>query len=176
MAATQENGRTTPRRPNYDVAMLPITLTPIGRVLSSRTEVKDDFWGNVTSVIELDAARFATDALLGLSDFSHVLVVYHLHNVPEKEIITTASHPRGNPDWPRVGIFAQRKKHRPNRMGVSVCQLLEVDGLKLKVKALDAIDGTPVLDIKPYVREFEPDPARVSQPQWMTELMRDYFS
>jgi tRNA (Thr-GGU) A37 N-methylase len=59
---------------------------------------------------------------------------------------------------------------------VSVCELLEVDGLKLRVKALDAIDGTPVLDIKPHVREFEPDPARIRQPQWMTELMRDYFS
>lgn len=59
---------------------------------------------------------------------------------------------------------------------MSVCELLEVDGLKLRVKALDAIDGTPVLDIKPHVREFEPDPARIRQPQWMTELMRDYFS
>ena len=51
-----------------------------------------------------------------------------------------------------------------------------MNGLKLKVKALDAIDGTPVLDIKPHVREFEPDPVRVRQPQWMTELMRDYFA
>ncbi len=156
--------------------MTTITLTPIGSVNSPRTEVKDDFWGKVTSVIELDAADFTSDSLLGLTDFSHILVVYHLHSVPDKSIVTTASHPRENPDWPRVGIFAQRKKHRPNKLGVSVCELLEVDGLKLKVKALDAIDGTPVLDIKPYVREFEPDPAHVRQPQWMTELMRDYFS
>ncbi len=113
---------------------------------------------------------------LGLADFSHILVVYCFHLVPDESVVTGASHPRGNPDWPRVGIFAQRKKDRPNKLGVSVCELLEVDGLKLKVKALDAIDGTPVLDIKPYVREFEPDPARVRQPQWMTELMRDYFS
>jgi tRNA (Thr-GGU) A37 N-methylase len=103
-------------------------------------------------------------------------VVYYLHGVPDKSIVTTASHPRGNLEWPRVGIFAQRKKHRPSKLGVSVCELIEVDGLKLKVKALDAIDGTPVLDIKPYAREFEPDPSRVRQPKWMTELMRDYFS
>jgi tRNA-Thr(GGU) m(6)t(6)A37 methyltransferase TsaA len=155
--------------------MTPITLTPIGFVHSPRTEVKDDFWGNVISVIELDAARFTPDSLLGLTDFSHILVVYHLHGVSDTSVVTTASHPRENPDWPRGGIFAQRKKQRPNKLGVSVCELLGVDGLKVKVKALDAIDGTPVLDIKPYVREFEPDPARV-RPEWMTDLMRDYFS
>jgi tRNA (adenine37-N6)-methyltransferase len=156
--------------------MVPITLHPIGVVHSPRTEVKDDFWGNVTSVIELDDARFTRDSVLGLDAFSHILVVYHLHSVPDASVVTTASHPRENPDWPRVGIFAQRKKYRPNKLGVSVCELLEVDGLKLKVKALDAIDGTPVLDIKPYVLEFDPDRARVRQPEWMTELMRDYFS
>ena len=156
--------------------MSPITLAPIGRVHSPRTEAKDDFWGNVTSLIELDGTRFTPDSLLGLTDFSHIVVLYNLHLIPDANIVTGACHPRGNPDWPRVGIFAQRKKDRPNRLGVSVCELLEVDGLKLKVKALDAIDGTPVLDIKPYVREFEPDPVRVRQPQWMTELMDDYFS
>jgi tRNA (adenine37-N6)-methyltransferase len=156
--------------------MASITLNPIGRVYSPRIEAKDDFWGNVTSVIELDPNRFTPDSVLGLTDFSHILVVYHLHAIPDESVVIGASHPRGNPQWPRVGIFAQRKKNRPNKIGVSVCELLEVDGLKLRVKALDAIEGTPVLDIKPFVREFEPDPARVRQPQWMTELMRDYFS
>jgi tRNA (adenine37-N6)-methyltransferase len=138
-----------------------ITFTPIGRVHSPRTEAKDDFWGNVVSVIELDGTRFTQGSVLGLTDFSHILVVYCFHLVPDGSVVTGANHPRGNQDWPRVGIFAQRKKDRPNRLGVSVCELLEVDGLKLKVKALDAIDGTPVLDIKPHVREFDPDPARV---------------
>jgi tRNA-Thr(GGU) m(6)t(6)A37 methyltransferase TsaA len=156
--------------------MAAITLTPVGRVHSPRTEAKHDFWGNVTSVIELDDTRFTRDSVLGLTDFSHILVLYHFHRVPDESTVTGANHPRANPDWPRVGIFAQRKKDRPNKLGVSVCELIEVDGLKLKVKALDAIDGTPVLDIKPLVREFEPDPARVRQPSWMTELMRDYFS
>jgi tRNA (adenine37-N6)-methyltransferase len=156
--------------------MVSITLSPVGRVHSPRTEAKDDFWGNLVSVIELDGTRFTPDSVLGLTEFSHILVVYCFHLVLDESILTGANHPRGNPDWPRVGIFAQRKKDRPNRLGVSICELIEVDGLKLKVKALDAIDGTPVLDIKPYVREFEPDPGRVRQPQWMTELMRDYFS
>ena len=156
--------------------MVSITLDPIGRIHSPRIEAKDDFWGNVISIIELDGARFTPDSVLGLADFSHILVIFHLHGVPDSSVVTAACHPRGNPGWPRVGIFAQRKKERPNKLGVSICELLEADGLKLKVRALDAIDGTPVLDIKPYVLEFEPDPARVRQPQWMTELMRDYFA
>lgn len=156
--------------------MAPITLDPIGRVRSPRTEVTDDFWGSVISVVELDSTRFTPESVLGLTDFSHILVVFYLDRIADSGVVTAANHPRGNPDWPRVGIFAQRKKDRPNKLGVSICELLEVNGLKLKVKALDAIEGTPVLDIKPYVREFEPDPARVRQPQWTTELMRDYFS
>ncbi len=156
--------------------MAAITSTPIGHVHSPRTEAKDDFWGNVISVIELDGTRFTRESVLGLTDFSHITVVFHFHLLSDESVLTTACHPRGNQKWPRVGIFAQRKKERPNKLGVSVCELIDVDGLKLKVKALDAIDGTPVLDIKPHVREFEPDPARVRQPQWITELMRDYFS
>lgn len=156
--------------------MAAINLTPIGYVHSPRTEAKDDFWGNVISVIELDGTRFTPESVQGLTDFSHITVVFYFHLLSDESVLTTACHPRGNQKWPRVGIFAQRKKERPNKLGVSICELIEVDGLKLKVKALDAIDGTPVLDIKPHVREFEPDPARLRQPQWMTELMRDYFS
>jgi len=153
-----------------------ITLTPIGLVHSPRIEKIDDFWGNVVSTIELDAARFTPESLLGLSEFSHIVVVFHLDQVEPDKVLMTAAHPRANPNWPRVGVFAMRKKDRPNRIGVSVCQLLEVNGPTLKVKALDAIDRTPVLDIKPYVREFVPEIETVRQPAWMSELMKDYFS
>jgi len=155
--------------------MDPVILRPIGFVHSPRTEVIDDFWGDVISTIELDGTQFNDESLLGLSEFSHLLVVFHLDRISEDTVLRTAAHPRGNPRWPRVGIFAQRKKNRPNRLGVSVCELLGVDGLTLKVKALDAIEGTPVLDIKPHVREFVPDPALVRQPQWQTELMKNYY-
>src|SRR5918994_924172 len=84
-------------------------------------------------------------------------------------------HPRGNPDWPAVGIRAQRAKARPNRLGVTVCTLAGVDGLRLSVRGLDAIDGTPVLDVKPYMTEFAPGGA-TTQPAWSTELMRDYWA
>ena len=153
-----------------------ISLTPLGHVHCPRTEAIDDFWGNTISTIELDGSLFTAEAVQGLTDFSHLLVVYYLDKVPDEKVLWSAGHPRGNKDWPKVGIFAQRKKDRPNKIGVSICELLEVNGLTLKVKALDAIDGTPVFDIKPHVREFIPDTKLVRQPEWMSELMKDYFA
>jgi tRNA (Thr-GGU) A37 N-methylase len=89
-------------------------------------------------------------------------------------VTTGARHPRGNTAWPNVGILAQRAKNRPNRIGVTVCRLLSVDGLRLTVAALDAIDGTPVLDVKPYMAEFGPR-GMVRQPAWSSELMSGYW-
>jgi tRNA (Thr-GGU) A37 N-methylase len=83
-------------------------------------------------------------------------------------------HPRGNPDWPEVGILAQRAKDRPNRIGLCTCELVAVDGASIVVRGLDAIDGTPVLDVKPYMEEFGPRGA-VHQPEWSRELMREYW-
>ena len=154
--------------------MPPITISPIAIVRASRSAPIDDHWGGELAIIELDAARFTTDAVAGLGDFSHLEVVYFFHLVSDSEITTGARHPRNNPSWPRVGIFAQRGKARPSRLGVSRCQLLGVDGLQLKVRGLDAISGTPVLDIKPYMREFGPQ-GEVRQPEWATEIMREYY-
>jgi tRNA-Thr(GGU) m(6)t(6)A37 methyltransferase TsaA len=149
-------------------------MTPIGRVSSPRTEPLDDDWDSVTATVTLDADRFEPGALAGLEEFSHVEVVYVFDRVDPAGIETRARHPRGNPDWPQVGIFAQRAKGRPNRIGVSVCRLLGVDGLTLTVQALDAIDGTPVLDVKPYMTEFGPR-GEVRQPAWSHELMSGYW-
>lgn len=149
-------------------------MTPIGRVASPRTEPLDDDWDAVTATVTLDGDRFAPDVLDGLDAFSHVEVVYVFDRVDPAGVETGARHPRGNPDWPRVGIFAQRAKGRPNRIGVSVCRLLGVDGLTLTVQALDAIDGTPVLDVKPYLAEFGPR-GEVRQPAWSHELMSGYW-
>ncbi|BDH12484.1 SAM-dependent methyltransferase [Streptomyces hygroscopicus] len=151
-----------------------VTVRPIGQVVSPRGELTDDHWGEVPAVIRLDAAVYGEEALLGLADFSHLEVVFHFHRVPEEEIETGARHPRGNTDWPLVGIFAQRGKDRPNRLGVSRCTLVKVDGMDLHVRDLDAVDGTPVLDIKPYLREFGPR-GELRQPQWSTELVRSYY-
>ncbi|WP_328475911.1 SAM-dependent methyltransferase [Actinoplanes sp. NBC_00393] len=148
--------------------------TPVAHVRGGRAEVFDDAWDEVGAVIRLDAAQFGEEALYGLDAFSHLEVVFHFDRVPIGKIETGARHPRGNTDWPLVGIFAQRGKNRPNRLGVSRCRLHRVDGLDLHVSGLDAVEGTPVLDIKPYMTEFGPR-GEVRQPGWATEIMRDYY-
>ena len=151
-----------------------ITLTPIGRVANSRSEPIDDDWDTVESSIRLDPTQFRPEATAGLAEFSHVEVVYWFDRVPEDEIQRGARHPRGRTDWPKVGIFAQRGKGRPNRLGVTVCRLTSVDGLTVRVEGLDAIDGTPVLDIKPVMVGFLPR-GEVREPSWAAELMRGYW-
>ncbi len=150
-----------------------IEVEPIGWVRASRTEARDDYWGAVTSTIEIDA-RFAPEALAGLGDFSHIEVIYAFHAVAPERVELAARHPRNRLDWPLVGIFAQRGKARPNRIGLSRCNLVRVMGRVLTVQRLDAIDGTPVLDIKPYMVEFGPI-GPVTQPSWATELMKNYY-
>ena len=152
----------------------PFVLTPVGVVRSPRSEVRDDDWGDVVSTIEIDAARFAPDALAGLDAFSHAEVLFFMNRIDESEVERGARHPRGRADWPVVGIFAQRAKWRPNRVGASLCRVLAVEGLSIRVEGLDAIDGTPVLDVKPYMREFGPR-GEVGQPEWATELMARYY-
>ena len=150
-------------------------VTPIGWVRSSRAEPLDDDWDAVEASVTLDRERFTPEALQGLDAFSHVELVYLFDRVAPEKIQTGARRPRGNPAWPEVGIFAQRAKGRPNRLGVSICRLLAVDGLTLTVHGLDAIDGTPVLDIKPYMTEFAAR-GEVRQPSWSHELMAGYWA
>ncbi|NUW41142.1 SAM-dependent methyltransferase [Nonomuraea rhodomycinica] len=151
-----------------------IDLHPLGTVVGGRAEPYDDDWNAEEAVIRLDGERFGPESLAGLETFSHLEVIFQFHLVDPDEVQTAARRPRGNPDWPLVGIFAQRGKNRPNRLGVSRCRLLGVDGLDVRVRGLDAVDGTPVLDIKPYMVEFGPR-GEVVQPAWATALMRAYY-
>ena len=151
-----------------------ITLEPIAHVRSTRRELLDDDWDSVAATIELVPA-FAPEALAGLEDFSHAEVLFHFDRVAESAVERGARHPRGNTHWPRVGIFAQRAKDRPNRLGSTVVEILKRDGRVLTVAGLDAVDGTPVLDIKPVMVEFLPR-TTVRQPAWSHELMRAYWS
>lgn len=151
-----------------------IQMTPVGIVRASRSEPVDDRWDSVKSRIELDPQQFAPNATAGLSDFSHIEVIYHFHLVGEDEVEKGARHPRGRKDFPLAGVFAQRGKGRPNRIGVCICRLLSVDGLNMSVYGLDAIDGTPVLDIKPVMLQFLPRGA-VREPHWAQEIMKDYW-
>jgi tRNA (adenine37-N6)-methyltransferase len=150
-----------------------LRFDPVAVVLGGRSQPFDDDWEAVEATLRLDA-RFAPEALAGLEEFSHVEVVYVFDRVDPAAVETGARHPRGNTAWPRVGIFAQRAKDRPNRIGVGVCRLLGVEGRDVRVAGLDAVDGTPVLDIKPVMAEFLPR-GEVRQPGWSRELMRGYW-
>jgi tRNA-Thr(GGU) m(6)t(6)A37 methyltransferase TsaA len=150
-----------------------IVLQPVAQVRGGRAQPEDDSWDREVAEIVL-APRFGPEALAGLSDFSHLEVIFHFDKVPESEINTGARHPRGRTDWPLVGIFAQRGRNRPNRIGGSICRLLSVEGTRLKVRGLDAVDGTPVLDIKPVMTGFLPRGV-VREPEWVSELMKDYW-
>ena len=152
-----------------------IILNPIGTVESKVDDKREDDWGGVTSEIVLDSARFTEDALTGLSDFSHVEVIFQFHRAADADTTFSHRHPRGNTNWPKVGIFAQRGKDRPNHIGATICKIVAVHGFTVKVRGLDAFNGTPVLDLKPVVREFVPERNEIGQPDWATELMKTYF-
>lgn len=154
--------------------LVPVEVRPIGVVRNGRTDASDVSWGDVVSSIELDAQRFDARALAGLDDFSHIEVVFVLDRIPASTVVYGSRHPRDNPDWPEVGIFAQRAAVRPNCIGVSRARIRSVHDLIVEVQGLDALDGTPVLDIKPYVREFAPREA-VRQPAWCAEVMKGYY-
>lgn len=141
-----------------------IEFRPIGVVHGPAWEPVDNVWGGIKCRIDLDPSRFTPECLQGLSDFSHIEVVFFFHRVPECEMATGSG----------IGIFAQRGKDRPNRIGVTICRLLALRDLSLEVVGLDAIDGTPVLDIKPYMREFAAR-GEIRQPEWVDELMRGYW-
>ena len=148
------------------------TVTPVGYVRGGRDAIEDDAWGDVTARIELDG--FGADAVLALDEFSHVEVLFLFDRVDPDAVCLGARHPRGREDWPQVGIFAQRAKDRPNRLGLCTCELVAVEGASMVVRGLDAIDGTPVLDVKPYMTEFAPR-GSVRQPTWSHELMAGYW-
>jgi len=151
-----------------------IVMEPIGYVRAERAATEDDYWGGMRSSIVL-ADAIEADALQGLEDFSHAEIIFYFDQVDPQKIVYGARHPRNNPAWPRVGIFAQRGKNRPNRIGSTIVRILGREGRTLHVAELDAIDQTPVLDIKPVLQEFLPrQPVR--QPDWSRELMRQYWA
>ncbi len=147
-------------------------MKPIGIVKSPVTEQSDENWGKVVSEIHVDES-FAP-GLRGLEEFSHLTVVFFMHQAAFNRSTDLIRRPQGRADMPLVGIFAQRAKHRPNPVGITAVALIRVEKNVLTVRGLDAIDGTPVLDIKPYIPAFD----RVDQPlipEWMGRLMDGYF-
>lgn len=147
-------------------------LRPIGYVRNDRTDVgMTDNWGQVRSVITVDE-RFGDDCLRGLEDFSHVEVLFVFDQFTEAQEYR-AQPSRGRADLPPVGVFAGRGPRRPNRIGVTSCRIAAVDGRRLTVVGLDAVTGTPVVDLKPVLNAFLP--VGVRQPPWVDRLMSEYF-
>jgi tRNA-Thr(GGU) m(6)t(6)A37 methyltransferase TsaA len=147
-------------------------IEPIGIVKSAVKEGVDENWGTVVSEIQLKPELAA--GLTGLEQFSHVLVVFDMHQAtfdPSSQLIR---RPQGRSDMPEIGIFAQRAKHRPNPIGITAVELVGIEGNVVRVRGLDAIDNTPVLDLKPYFPPFD----RVEHavvPEWVSRLMQNYF-
>jgi len=136
--------------------MKEMVLKPIGIV---RSEVKEQMrggWAEVTSEIVIE--EHLTESLEGLEEFSHIIVVYWMHHIPTDERPPAKVHPRGRTDLRLVGLFATRAPHRPNSLGLSVARLQQRKGNILRVVGLDAIDGTPVLDLKPYLPRLDSPP------------------
>ena len=148
-------------------------VRPIGRVKCAVTEMSQGGWANVDSEIHLDS-RYA-GGLQGLEGFSHVIVMFFLDRAqgfdPARQLLR---RPRGMEDMHEVGVFAQRTKYRPNPIGVTAVQLLGIAGNVVKVRGLDAMDDTPVLDIKPYMPSFD-RVEDVRMPPWVAHVMEGYF-
>jgi tRNA (adenine37-N6)-methyltransferase len=149
-----------------------IIIAPVAFVKNSRKLPEDDNWSSVISEIELEP-HIPTEALRNISDFSHLEILFHFDRVVTDAIVYSG-YPRGNTAFPLSGIFAQRKKDRPNRIGLCTVELIGHKERILVVKNLDAINGTPVIDIKPVFREFQPASA-IKQPEWVAELMKNYW-
>ena len=150
------------------------TIEPIAYVRNSRETLEDDNWGDIISEIII-SSKLSEQSIKGIEEFSHIEIIFYFHLADLTKIDISSSHPRSNTKFPKVGIFSQRKKARPNLLGTTIVRLLNADKNILTVKGLDAINGTPVIDIKPVMKQFLPED-KIIQPEWSTELMKNYWS
>ena len=151
--------------------MTDIVMQPIGYVKNEVTQRKDTSWGEDTSTVVLND-EYKT-GLTGLEDFSHAIIIFHLDKAKYEKEKHLQRRPQNRDDMPLVGIFSQRVKDRLNQIGMTSVEIISVTDSTLTVKGLDAIDGTPILDIKPYYPVYDKKDAKV--PEWVDRLMEHYF-
>jgi tRNA-Thr(GGU) m(6)t(6)A37 methyltransferase TsaA len=144
-----------------------IGLIPIGRVINGIEYPSHVKWETITS--EVVIAPHLVEALDGIDDFSHIVIIFYLHEVNEGRRSRLKVHPQGRQELPLVGVFATRSPVRPNPIGVTVVKLLERQENVLQVLGLDAYDGTPVLDVKPYLRQGD-FIEEATTPDWLLYL------
>jgi len=149
-----------------------IELTPIAYVANNRDHLEDDDWGDMVSQIRL-RDDLSAELFSGLETFSHVEVIFIFHRIPADKKVLDRRHPRNNQNWPKLGLLAQRSAYHPNPLGLCTARILAVSGRVLTVQGLDAVDGSPILDIKPVFQEFLPH--QPTQPKWVSELLKDYW-
>ncbi|MFQ6019833.1 MAG: tRNA (N6-threonylcarbamoyladenosine(37)-N6)-methyltransferase TrmO [Dehalococcoidia bacterium] len=160
------------RRPPESGPLPPVTLAPIGVVRNRIKEPMMYGWERVDSRIILRPEL--GDALDGLEGWSHLTVLFWMHAVPDdRRSGTTHIHPLGDPEYPLQGIFATRSQFRPNPIGATAVALLSRKGNVLRVRGLDAIDGTPVLDIKPYAAHYD-SIADARIPAWAESIVERF--
>ena len=149
--------------------MREIVIRPIGKVHNSIHVLKREGWESVNS--EIIIKKRYQQALDGIEDYSHLLVLFWLARVPASRRQMMKVHPKSRNDLPLVGVFATRTQYRPNPIGLTLVRLLSRENNILRVRGLDAIDGTAILDVKPIspVHEF---PKRIRVPRWYRQLWR----
>ncbi len=138
-------------------------MVPIGTVAGAGDDVARVDWSRARSEVRLRDGLGA--ALLGLADYSHVIVIGWLDRIPEELRERTRAYPGGDDRYPLQGALALRGGARPNPVSVTVCRLLGIDGDTLRLEGLDLIDGTPVLDVKPYIAHYDAAP-KATLPKW----------
>ncbi|MFD7556971.1 TrmO family methyltransferase [Streptomyces sp. NPDC059835] len=154
--------------------MVIFELPQIGVVVGGHMAVEDDYQGGAESIIRLND-EYPEETLQGLEEFSHVQVVWKMHKAKPEDIELHARSPRGNPRWPATGTYVHRNHRRPAQIGVSHPKLKRVEGRDIVVEGLDAVHGTPVLDLSPWFPQMGPQ-GKVRVPAWVGEMLTDYWA
>ena len=149
-----------------------MNIEPIGFVRNEVLSPHNYEWGEEIS--EIIVNKEYANGLVGLEDFTHAIIIFYMHKASYIEERHLVRHPQEREELPKIGIFAQRARHRPNPIGISAVQIIGVNENILSVKGLDAINETPVLDIKPYFPDFDMR-KDADTPEWVQEVMKDYF-
>ncbi len=148
-----------------------IALKPIGFV---KTEMTEDELREQRSHSYLILKPEYEEALSGIEAFSHLNVIFWMNKITRSERKTLKARPRGRRDMPLLGVFATRSPHRPNPIGLTLVELMGRRRNIIKVKGLDALDGTPILDLKPY--DYWDSARRARVPKWWKKLERERLS
>jgi tRNA (adenine37-N6)-methyltransferase len=151
-----------------------ISIAAIGNVVNQIDDIDYLDYQNIISEICLNE-HFTEESLREIEYFSHLEVVFFFHKTGKQDRTFEIKKPlRQTGEYPHVGIFASRTNDRPSRIGQTIVKLEKVEGKTLYVKGLDTVNGTPIIDIKPVIRELIPHPNEVIQPSWAKEMMKNY--